>query len=157
MSMYMQRLAVEENCAMKHSSGDERSASSDKWSYVGENLYAYWTSGKLYDNDIPGQGYKAVNGWFNELKYYVYPENGAYSDCPKRGAAGATGHFTQVMWEATTHIGCDYATCGEGNLVAGCVYGPGGNFGGQKMFQMANRNALDSWSGNEWGGLPTCR
>ena len=59
--------------------------------------------------------------------------------CGCRGA----GHFTQLMWESVTHIGCAMHGCGKVNgrwsFLAGCVYGSttkpyGGNMYGQYPF-----------------------
>ncbi|EHK99660.1 PR-1-like protein [Glarea lozoyensis ATCC 20868] len=47
-------------------------------------------------------------------------------------------HFTQVVWKATTDVGCYTAQCAQGTVDAGaptaftvCNYWPQGNFGGQ--------------------------
>jgi hypothetical protein len=46
------------------------------------------------------------------------------------------GHYTQVVWAATTHVGCGVAQCGDGWLMGAggvylvCKYSPPGNLGG---------------------------
>jgi hypothetical protein len=37
-----------------------------------------------------------------------------------------TGHFTQVVWRATTHVGCGTASC-TGLVLWVCNYDPPGN------------------------------
>jgi len=57
----------------------------------GENLAAGYPGG-----DSP------VNAWYNEIKDYNF-------DSP--GYSSATGHFTQLIWKATSQVGCAYVTC----------------------------------------------
>ncbi len=70
----------------------------------------------------------AVTNWYNEVSLYNFNNPGFSS---------ATGHFTQVVWKATTAIGCGIRTdCPTTpsfpfsfNLV--CQYSPAGNVLGQ--------------------------
>lgn len=65
-----------------------------------------------------------ILGWTNEVTAYN-PNNPVAS------------HFTQVVWKATTEIGCAVASCD--NIFAGygaanfyvCEYSPPGNVGGE--------------------------
>ncbi|WVR08172.1 hypothetical protein IAU60_005218 [Kwoniella sp. DSM 27419] len=84
----------------------------------GENLAA--GSGGGYDVT------KAFNSWAAEADQYN-PSNPTYS------------HFTQVVWKATTEIGCAVQTCPDGSLFSTgqsallvfCEYNPPGNYNGQ--------------------------
>ena len=76
---------------------------------LGENL--------AYGYNFENAG--AVEGWFNEIRYYNYSD-------PKFDAS--TGHFTQLVWKDTTQVGCGYKNCGTpyGYYIV-CDYLPAGN------------------------------
>jgi len=65
-------------------------------------------------------------GWFNEYgDAYQYPDGRIVES---RG--GDIGHFTQMIWEETTQIGCGYTKCNNyppGHYLV-CNYYPAGNF-----------------------------
>lgn len=85
--------------------------------YVGENIYG--TSGTATGAD-------AVNLWAAEKQYYNYSTNSC-------AAGQICGHYTQLVWSTSTHVGCAISTCPSltyGNAVI-CDYGPGGNTGGR--------------------------
>lgn len=67
------------------------------------------------------QGYNtgtaAVEGWYDEVKGYDY-------------ASHDYNHFTQVVWKATTKLGCAYKDCSAGKYVI-CSYDPAGNMAGE--------------------------
>jgi uncharacterized protein YkwD len=92
-----------------------------KWQHSG---------GKFGENLFAGSGSSwtptsAVSNWAAEVAQYD-PANPQYS------------HFTQVVWKATTQVGCVIVTCGK-ELVAAwssaqymvCEYNPAGNVIGQ--------------------------
>ncbi|KAI9006614.1 CAP domain-containing protein [Phycomyces nitens] len=66
---------------------------------------------------------KAINGWYNEESSYDYNNP---------GFGMKTGHFTQVVWKATTEVGCGVATCAnQGNArLYVCSYREPGNMVG---------------------------
>jgi hypothetical protein len=35
------------------------------------------------------------------------------------GFSSATGHFTQVVWKATTEVGCGVVSCADGTIFSG--------------------------------------
>ncbi|MBI5517344.1 MAG: hypothetical protein HY909_26460 [Deltaproteobacteria bacterium] len=92
-------------CGMQHSSSSERSG-------YGESLFG--GSGSY----TPEQ---AVEAWYSEVGQYNYG---------RPGFSGSTGHFTQVVWRATTSVGCASATC-SGSILWVCQYSPAGNMAGQ--------------------------
>lgn len=96
-----------QGCAFKHSQGD-----------YGENLFkgtiGYYTIGD------------AVDAWGEEKEDYNYARN----KC-KRGKM--CGHYTQIVWKTTTHVGCAKVECG-GDVIWVCNYDPPGNWVGQKPY-----------------------
>merc|ERR1712039_843832 len=61
---------------------------------------------------------KAVDLWYDEIKYTNGGLTSAFSS--------NTGHYTQVVWKDSTHLGCGI----EGTLLV-CQYGKAGNVMGQ--------------------------
>jgi uncharacterized protein YkwD len=83
--------------------------------YVGENVFG--SSGGTSGPD-------AVAAWAAEEPSYDYETNTCSGDC---------GHYTQIVWAATTVLGCGIHTCPGltyGRTIV-CNYAPGGNDGGQ--------------------------
>merc|ERR1712093_158270 len=64
----------------------------------------------------------AIKGWYSEIKDYSFDGSGGFSM--------GTGHFTQVVWQTTTHVGMARDTTGSGSFMF-CNYGPPGNYMGQ--------------------------
>lgn len=106
-----------------------------KWEHsgasgVGENLYAAWLGTAA---DLPRAAMDATNAWYKEVRLYKFNNPGFTME---------TGHFTQVVWKATTKLGCFAALCN--NLIpdAGlmgyvvCNYSPPGNFGGPADYRV---------------------
>lgn len=98
---------------------------------VGENLAWSGTTGVP---TIAGAGRKAVQGWY-------WCEIGRY-DPANPGFSMATGHYTQVVWAATTQVGCAIVSCDANEQrvwpgrpfaaqVVVCQYSPSGNVTGQ--------------------------
>ncbi len=82
----------------------------------GENLYASFEQATYTD---------AVNAWYVEKSYYDYASNSCIGgqEC---------GHYTQLIWEATTEVGCGRASIGTQNSsVIVCQYNPPGNIVGE--------------------------
>ncbi len=88
---------------------------------LGENLYASGGKGRN-----PGG---AVEAWEKEEANF----NHATQTCAK----GVCGHYTQVIWRATTKIGCAIEDCSSKGGYAQnvfCNYSPPGNYVGQKAY-----------------------
>lgn len=89
------------------------------YAYIGENIFA---SGGA----ATAQG--AVSAWAAEKQYFTYPNTCA--------SGQICGHYTQLVWRDTTHVGCALQTCSNlafpSTIV--CDYGPGGNVGGQTPY-----------------------
>jgi pathogenesis-related protein 1 len=88
--------------------------------YVGENIFA---------STGTASGTTAVARWSAEVSDYDYVTN----TC---AAGKVCGHYTQVVWAATTQVGCARRDCPaltyHSTIV--CDYGPGGNVGGQRPY-----------------------
>ncbi|CAF2882631.1 unnamed protein product [Rotaria sp. Silwood2] len=85
---------------------------------LGENLYYTWSSVPININTINGAD--PVTFWYNEYVYYNFSSPGfSYS----------AGHFTQLVWQATTVFGI--AICCTPDSTACYVvanYYPAGNY-----------------------------
>lgn len=103
-----------ENCKMRH----------DLSTSYGENIYWAWSSGASGDSLISDPS-EAVTMWVNEESFYSYENN----TCK---AGEQCGHYTQVVWENTTEVGCGVSSCTDGDTqtdVWVCRYNPAGNDG----------------------------
>lgn len=95
----------------------------------GENIYV--TTGSL--------SYEAVvRSWYDEVKDYNY-----YCNSCKPGKV--CGHYTQVVWDKTTKVGCAVELCptihnlGWRNAyLVMCTYNPAGNIRGQRPYDINN-------------------
>ncbi len=93
----------------------------------GENIFA--AAGQAITPE------KVVKSWAGEAKNYSYATN----QC-----SGTCGHYTQVVWADTTHLGCAAQTCTSGSPFGSgaggawelwvCDYSPPGNFVGKKPY-----------------------
>lgn len=105
--IWANRLAAT-GCRMQHSSG----------SGYGENLFM----GTLGYYGVVD----AAKSWESEKRYYAGgPLNS--SNWQK------TGHYTQMVWHSTTHLGCAKVACNN-NLIVVCNYNPAGNYMGQSPY-----------------------
>jgi uncharacterized protein YkwD len=68
-----------------------------------------------------------VQGWVDEKKNW---HSGTVLD---KTNWYPTGHYTQMVWKTTTHIGCADAT-GGGKVYLVCRYSPPGNYMGQSPY-----------------------
>jgi len=107
---YAQKQADECQCngGLSHGSTEAPSGSH------GQNLA--WSSAGI------GAGWsveKAVRSWYGEIEEYDWSQPGFQS---------GTGHFTQVIWKSTTHVGVGVSTDGK-NIAAN--YYPAGNVQGR--------------------------
>jgi pathogenesis-related protein 1 len=59
--------------------------------------------------------------WYDEIKLYKFPDG---------GFSMQTGHFTQLVWRDTKHVGCGHTQC-NGNDIWVCEYDPPGNYDGE--------------------------
>jgi len=133
-----------DQCIYKH----DTARKTCKFDMVGQNIAqaTSWSSDGAQPSSAAPWKSKAIDPWYSEVKYYV-----KYGLDPKkfqdgkhaRGGAGLpqgeeVGHFTQVIWAKTTHVGCGYVyyKVGEDWTVnMACNYGPGGNMDGEAIYE----------------------
>lgn len=86
----------------------------------GENL---WAGSKGYFTPE-----RMVDGWIREKRFYkagVFPNNSS------TGRVSDVGHYTQLIWRATTQVGCATATGGREDVLV-CRYAQAGNYVGER-------------------------
>ncbi|XP_047984121.1 scoloptoxin SSD976-like [Leguminivora glycinivorella] len=107
----------------------DRTVGSGKYQ-TGENLYWYMTSDKSYKLNVDN----ALKSWFEEYKDYTYsPMKGSDFTGKKQ-----IGHYTQMVWSDSTHVGCAVAQNHDGHwnkFTVVCNYGPAGNWMGQVPYK----------------------
>lgn len=114
------------------------------WTGVGENLFvgteAPNTSAGQWKTDRNWWIKNAVSDWVYEARFVNYAA-GASSVLCNDGSSGSTclskiGHYTQIMWNDSTQVGCaaQYCPSGIGNFTSRestmivCHYSPQGNY-----------------------------
>lgn len=96
-----------QGCPLQHSGGP-----------YGENIY--WTSASSQPSDV-------VNSWASEQSCFSYT---TFPDC----CSCTCGHYTQLVWRASTYLGCGMANCPGGGQMWVCNYDPPGNYMGQMPY-----------------------
>jgi pathogenesis-related protein 1 len=88
-------------------------------SKYGENLFG--------GNGMPFTALDAAKDWYSETAKFKYgvltPANWS-----------ASGHYTQMVWNHSTHMGMGQASCKDGSIVIVAEYNPAGNYMGQAPY-----------------------
>jgi hypothetical protein len=71
-----------------------------------------------------------VKGWVDEKQYF---RDGVFPNVSTTGSWSDVGHYTQVVWASTTHVGCAIASSNASDTLV-CRYSPPGNFMGRRPF-----------------------
>ena len=87
----------------------------------GENLWMGWGERVFTPEDMVGD-------WIEERRDY---RPGVCPNVSRTGDWVAVGHYTQLIWRDTTHVGCAVASRGDRAVLA-CRYSPPGNVDGQR-------------------------
>ena len=101
---------LKKNCKMQHRSEDT----------YGENIY--W-------NMSPSTEYNVVDYWASEEEYFNHKK-----PICERKKIGVYGHYTQIIWRETTHVGAAVVTCSNGSQIWVSNYDPAGNWVGEKVY-----------------------
>lgn len=119
-------LAATNSCGLQHSTNAMR-ANIAGFSSLGQNLAG--GGGGL-------TGVRATELWASERSEYDFGTAVTNSNFTR------FGHYTQIVWEDTTALGCGTATCG-GSTVVVCEYGTAGNFLGEVPYGESVGDCLD--------------
>lgn len=108
-------LATKKKCKLMHR--DELNKNPEDY---GENLY-WISSGENFDP------IRASINWYEEKS--IFEKNNLIYNSNLN-----MGHYTQMIWKNTTHIGAGYARCPSGAVIVVANYNPPGNFIGEEPF-----------------------
>ncbi|WP_309627209.1 CAP domain-containing protein [Brevundimonas sp.] len=87
----------------------------------GENLWMGWGARAFTPEDMVGD-------WVKERASY---RPGVFPNVSRTGDWIAVGHYTQLIWRDTTHVGCAVESRGDRAVLA-CRYSPPGNIDGRR-------------------------
>ena len=68
-----------------------------------------------------------VDGWIDEKRFY---RPGRFPEVTTTQSWEDVGHYTQLIWENTTRVGCALSNTGEDDVLV-CRYAPAGNWDGE--------------------------
>ena len=108
-------LALKKRCKMIHREEVNKNPKD-----YGENIY--WVSGSANFNPV-----NASEMWYEEKS--IFENNNRQFDWRQD-----MGHYTQMIWGNTTHVGAGYATCPSGAVIVVASYNPPGNYKGSNPF-----------------------
>jgi hypothetical protein len=89
----------------------------------GENLWMGWGNRVFTPEDMVGD-------WIKEKAQY---RNGVFPNVSRTPNWTDVGHYTQLVWRGTTHVGCAIATRDDRSILA-CRYAPPGNIDGRRAY-----------------------
>ncbi len=96
----------------------------------GENLYwaspLSWSTGETSVQDVSIQ--EVVKTWADEEKWYDYATN-------RCQPGKQCGHYTQIVWQKTSEVGCALKVCADKSQSWVCSYNPAGNYVGQRPYE----------------------
>lgn len=115
------KLKRSNHCHMRHSIPNGQ---------YGENLFwgsaLSWSDGRKELQKVSAE--QVVNNWGSEKADYDYTSNQCAS-------GKMCGHYTQIVWQTTTAVGCGMAVCEDTKeQIWACQYRPAGNWVGRKPY-----------------------
>ncbi|CAI4229381.1 unnamed protein product [Auanema sp. JU1783] len=121
-----------EKCVFAHSNSWERPNQ-------GQNLYM--TSTIHFDPRILLR--TGIEKWWQELEQFGVPEDNLLSSDMWRNKGKLVGHWTQMAWDRSYHLGCAVVQCPLMGYVV-CHYGPAGNRRDQIIYETGDACATDA-------------
>lgn len=106
---------LQRNCDFKH-----RPSSGNYKLIYGENIAMSSSEDATY----------AVEQWGSEKKDFHPRKMRTY----RSSYLNSVGHYTQIIWEKTTRVGCARIKCKNGFYITICNYDPPGNYKDEKIF-----------------------
>jgi len=70
----------------------------------------------------------AINNWYEEKSDFNPNTKACY------GAWDECGHYTQMIWQETTEVGCGKSSTKLGGTIVVCQYNPPGNYNGETPY-----------------------
>ncbi|CAN7294062.1 CAP domain-containing protein [Brevundimonas sp. LjRoot202] len=89
----------------------------------GENLWTGW-GGRVWTPE------EMIGEWIAEKTNY---RHGVFPNVSRTGRWSDVGHYTQLIWRDSTHVGCAIETRGDRSVLA-CRYAPPGNIDGRMAY-----------------------
>ena len=72
---------------------------------------------------------RMVSDWISERRLFV---PGIFPAVARTGNGAQVGHYTQIIWPTTTHVGCAIASNARTDFLV-CHYSPAGNIDGRAV------------------------
>lgn len=99
-----------------------------------------------------------VDAWGNEKRNFL---NGVYPSVSGTGSPDAVSHYTQMIWQDTSEVGCGKANA-SGYEILVCDYSPQGNIDGTMVYSpkppqtiaVSDSNLYKSFR-TDYSGMPT--
>ncbi len=129
------RTLARDACIMRHNPDRGRVGENLLWAGPRVRRVERWTepggprtteiTTQVQNLDAPA----VVQSWADEARWY----DAALGNCDAP-AGESCGHYTQIIWSGTTHVGCGMAVCNDKGQLWVCNYHPPGNVQGRRPF-----------------------
>ncbi len=90
-----------------------------------------------------------VDQWGEEMRNFI---NGEYPSVSATGSPGDVSHYTQIIWQETTEVGCGRANS-SGYEILVCDYSPRGNVNGTIVYAPEKPKAVEIGATNQYKTL----
>jgi hypothetical protein len=90
-----------------------------------------------------------VDQWGDEKSNFI---NGEYPSVSATGSPGDVSHYTQIIWQETSEVGCGKANS-SGYEILVCDYSPRGNINGTAVYAPPRPKAVEVGATNQYKTL----